>query len=305
MAKIEKIKKGTATIYPATIPQAVVDPETEKTVREELDERANHGYESNPKSLKEVDDEKADHGYDVEETQKTLKEVDTLATQNAEDISQLAGDVEQNSYVKITNLVTNGNFSNGLNGWSVTGQGTASYSNNLATIAGTGTGPINLVQNTVHEASPNDKIYVKAKRKRIVGEQALFFRFESRSGGQVTAIQVSSPFGEYSYDSILATLQEVFVEGNLRFAYQSYFGSGVSNLGTSSEIGNIVVVNLTKTFGAGNEPTKEEMDLLISILGIDYFEGEITIPAQKIMQWELALIRKNKNAIIALGGTII
>lgn len=94
-------------------------------------------------------------------------------------------------------------------------------------------------------------------------------------------------------------------EGKLRFRYQHYFNTGVSNLGISSEIGNIVIVNLTKTFGAGNEPTEEEMDLLISTLGIDYFEGEITIPAQKVMQWQLALIRKNKNAIIALGGTII
>jgi hypothetical protein len=221
------------------------------------------------------------------------------------DLDQLAGDVEQNSYVKITNLVTNGNFSNGSDKWSVTGQGTASYSNNLATITGTGTGNVSFVQDTIHKASPNDKIYVKAKRKRIVGEQFLFIRFESLSGGQATAIQISSTFGEYSYDSVLATLSGGYVEGNLKFVYQHYHGSGVSNLGTSSELGNIVVVNLTKTFGAGNEPTKEEMDLLISTLGIDYFEGEITIPAQKVMQWQLALIRKNKNAIIALGGTII
>ena len=65
---------------------------------------------------------------------------------------------------------------------------------------------------------------------------------------------------------------------------------------------NFMRINLTETFGAGNEPTEEEMNLLLDILGIDYFEGEITIPAQKIiMQWDLALIRKNKNAIIALG----
>ncbi len=94
MAKIEKIKKGTATIYPATIPQAVIDPTSGKSARAELDEKAKHGYESNPKSLKEVDDAKAEHGYDAEDTPKTLKEVDTLATQNAEDLSQLAGDVK-------------------------------------------------------------------------------------------------------------------------------------------------------------------------------------------------------------------
>lgn len=127
MAKIEKIKKGTATIYPATIPQAVVDPTSGKSARTELDEKANHGYDSAPKTLKAVDEAKVDktsivgeigqgetsvmhqkavtdelgtkasHGYAVEETQKTLKQVDTIATQNAEDISQLAGDVSDST----------------------------------------------------------------------------------------------------------------------------------------------------------------------------------------------------------------
>src|SRR5699024_8750690 len=70
-------------------------------------------------------------------------------------------------------------------------------------------------------------------------------------------------------------------------------------------VDNFIAVNLTETFGKGSEPTKEEFELLLDILGTDFFEGEITIPAQKVMQWQLALIRKNKNAIIALGGTII
>lgn len=38
MAKIKKIKEGTATVYPATIPQAVIDPTTGKSVRTELNE---------------------------------------------------------------------------------------------------------------------------------------------------------------------------------------------------------------------------------------------------------------------------
>jgi hypothetical protein len=57
MAKIEKLKKGTSTIYPATIPQAVVDPTSGKSARAELDEKANHGYTAEPKTLKQVDDE--------------------------------------------------------------------------------------------------------------------------------------------------------------------------------------------------------------------------------------------------------
>ena len=40
MAYIKKIKEGTETIYPATIPQAVVDPTSGKSVRTELNEKA-------------------------------------------------------------------------------------------------------------------------------------------------------------------------------------------------------------------------------------------------------------------------
>lgn len=116
MAKIEKLKKGAATIYPATIPQAVVDPTSGKSARAELDEKANHGYDSAPKTLKEVDEAKVDktsivgetgqgetsvmsqkavtdelatkasHGY--ESSPKTLKEID-------DSVSQLAGDVKE------------------------------------------------------------------------------------------------------------------------------------------------------------------------------------------------------------------
>ena len=118
MAKIEKLKKGTSTIYPATIPQAVVDPTSGKSAREELDEKADHGYDSAPKTLKAVDEAKVDktsivgetgqgetsvmhqkavtdelgtkasHGY--ESSPKTLKQVD-------DSISQLAGDVSDST----------------------------------------------------------------------------------------------------------------------------------------------------------------------------------------------------------------
>lgn len=118
MAKIEKLKKGTATIYPATIPQAVVDPESGKSARAELDEKANHGYDSAPKTLKAVDEAKVDkssivgetgqgettvmhqkavtdklalkasHGY--ESNPKTLKEVD-------DGLAQLAGEVSDST----------------------------------------------------------------------------------------------------------------------------------------------------------------------------------------------------------------
>ena len=63
-----------------------------------------------------------------------------------------------------------------------------------------------------------------------------------------------------------------------------------------------IIINLTETFGSGNEPTKEEMDKLIKITG--YIDGEYALNNKEMLIWTLALIRRNKNAIITLGGTI-
>jgi hypothetical protein len=116
MATIQKLEKGGETIYPPTIPQAVVDPDTGERLNVTLGKKAEHGYDSAPKTLKEVDEAKVDktsivgetgqgetsvmsqkavtdelgtkasHGY--ESSPKTLKEVD-------DSVSQLAGDVKE------------------------------------------------------------------------------------------------------------------------------------------------------------------------------------------------------------------
>ena len=61
-----------------------------------------------------------------------------------------------------------------------------------------------------------------------------------------------------------------------------------------------MAINLTAIFGAGNEPTKEEMDKLIEVTG--YIDGEYALNNKEMLIWTLALIRRNKNAIVALGG---
>ncbi len=100
MAKIKKIQRTVdgvlTTEYPVTIHQAVVDVETDETldvtltnIKNDITNKANHGYESNPKTLKEVDDEKADHGYDS--APKTLKAVDEAKV----DKSSIVGETGQ------------------------------------------------------------------------------------------------------------------------------------------------------------------------------------------------------------------
>ncbi len=209
---------------------------------------------------------KANHGYGEGEEPKTLKEV------------------EDNASVKIENLVVNGDFRNGTAGWS----GSSSISVVDGWLEVTSTSVASRAELFIPNIPIGSKIYVQLK-----SQPSDYLAFEIwETGGIQTWINAATG-GKFS--AIRTTTTNTTIRLN---TFQNA-------IGRIAYIGDVMLINLTATFGAGNEPTKEEMDLLISTLGTDYFEGEITIPAQKIMQWQLKLIRKNKNAIIVLGGTII
>lgn len=66
-----------------------------------------------------------------------------------------------------------------------------------------------------------------------------------------------------------------------------------------------MIINLTETFGAGNEPTREEMDTLIGLVPDNFWEGTLNPTKKLLLNWQLKMIRQNRNAILALGGTIV
>lgn len=79
MAKIKKIQRTVdgvlRTEYPVTIHQAVVDVETDETldvtltnIKNDITNKADHGYDSAPKTLKAVDEAKVDKSSIVGET---------------------------------------------------------------------------------------------------------------------------------------------------------------------------------------------------------------------------------------------
>lgn len=68
---------------------------------------------------------------------------------------------------------------------------------------------------------------------------------------------------------------------------------------------DFIVINMTNVFGTGNEPTKLEMDELMKVIPNGWWDGELSLTQKQFITWQLNLIRKNTNAIIALGGTIV
>lgn len=130
--------------------------------------------------------------------------------------------------------------------------------------------------------------------------------------------------GEVVYNACWARSNELEVgfeigKGYIRSRYSltsefelcSYFGAITDTLSSGFALGadtskevqvtNCIAISLTEVFGAGNEPTKEEMDTLIRQIG--WFEGTRTLKQTETTNWLLKLIRENKNAIVALGGS--
>ena len=226
---------------------------------------------------------KANHGYASIEVAKTLKEVD------------------DNASVKIENLIVNGDFradtprNISAFGWyppTYTFDTTIKKVNlrSLKCEANRSDVRTGILKSGL---STTDKYYFAGWIYANGNGQTSLIK--SNTGAGVGGTNKNHSINQWAYRSFVHTSSTGFL------------GIVTSDIGTGNAIwfDGFKLINLTETFGAGNEPTKEEFELLLATLGVDYFEGEITIPAQKIMQWQLKLIRKNKNAIIALGGTII
>src|SRR5699024_11215270 len=58
-------------------------------------------------------------------------------------------------------------------------------------------------------------------------------------------------------------------------------------------VDNAQLINLTDTFGAGNEPTKEEMDRLIKITG--YIDGEYALNNKEMLGHLMSGIGEKAN----------
>lgn len=131
-----------------------------------------------------------------------------------------------------------------------------------------------------------DKIYC-----RFTIDSPISTQVDWRVGG------VSNPISYVPGESTISFVKTVRSISNFMYLYTQDFTPTML-----IKLDNVEAINLTQTFGAGNEPTKEEMDELIKVTG--YIDGEYALNNKEMLTWTLALIRRNKNAIITLGGTI-
>ena len=165
------------------------------------------------------------------------------------------------------NLVVNGDFRNGTTGWF--------FSNVTSSLL---TGGI-LMQKTNTESLMRMHTTGTVVTGGIYYSRALLKCSISPSANDVMFGQFNSSLSvnssHISYTQSTTDLQVLSIRGTMGQPANFFFtgvGAKSTYTGTISVYG-IRVINLTATFGAGNEPTKEQCDLLFA----NYFEGSKNI----------------------------
>lgn len=190
--------------------------------------------------------------------------------------------------VKITNLLANSDFSGGKGVWASI-NGTFNVNSEVGELLATSSGGRLMLVSVFYPAG----IYYTSANIKSTSPNVCVLGV---IGTPVIYHSGSNQWQRLSVICTIATDQTInpqFVRDNRASAYDTVY------------IDNIININLTAVFGSGNEPSKQEMDTLISLVPNNWWNGELKASQKLLLNWQLKMIRQNRNAIIALGGTII
>lgn len=193
-------------------------------------------------------------GWFAKETPKLLPSYDWLKrTQNAS-----------------TNLVQNGDFSNGTTGWGSV-NGTIGAASGALVITGDGTGTTPAANATPQNFPSGDKWYCAAS-VRVTNASATTMRTRFIAG-YLDVDQASPVSGTWYAQSGTLTIASSITAAAI--VVTATYADAATSSGKSQEVKNPLVINLTKIFGAGLEPTKTEMDVLLSRYPNSWFNGTV------------------------------
>ncbi len=214
-----------------------------------------------------------------------IKKVETNLTQHKLDYENVKFSME--------NEVANGDFSGGTTGWSVI-NGTFSILDRIGILTGDGTNTTSTISQISKMKRNGQMVYAKAK-VRVTNDVCKAIRLNL--GGNYTQELIENPIQNewYELSGIVSTMND---NATYYIGVQQLYVDSTTSAGKVLEIdGNygILVINLTEIFGAGNEPTKLEMDELMKVIPNGWWDGELTVTQKQIALWQLNLVSKKVN----------
>lgn len=123
----------------------------------------------------------------------------------------------------------------------------------------------------LNDVNIGDILYVNMNTEKL----NLDIYGEFWAGLAPTLSDIASPLSKIN-NGLFTTLLDARTSGGM-------FHLAGDRIANKVALNTILIINLSKSFGVGNEPTKEAMDLLISEQG-GYFEGELQVPQESFNQ---------------------
>lgn len=212
-----------------------------------------------------VDTYKDQEVVDARNGELTLKNK-ILAMDSASSVLEQA--VMQETMKPYESILKNGNFALGTSRWIKTwSTDTITSADNSLSINGLPTAEIcGARQYGSQVYNAGDKIFVKFKAK-VTNDSCLSIRVGyggSVSGGETVA-KITFPVKDVEYD-----ISHVFTlgtgSGDLYIGILQYYNTAVVTEGKVMVISDVVTIDLTKTFGLGNEPTETDMSGILPSL---------------------------------------
>lgn len=166
---------------------------------------------------------------------------------------------------KFPNIIRFGNMTD-VKVWG-NGGSTSSIANNILTNTGNGSASTpNTAQQIWKRTYTGQKIYIKAKIK-VTNSVCLKIDLYTFDGADaVYASSVNNPMQGQEYVLSGICTQVASVNNFYMFIRHIYADNAAAN-GKSIEISQAMACDLTDTYGAGNEPVKEEIDAIINKFG--------------------------------------
>lgn len=178
-------------------------------------------------------------------------------------------------YMPASNLITSGDLSS-VTGWLKNSSDTIAILNNIGTVTGGGANTEILLSQAAMDFSLNDKIFTKCKiRVRGAGCTQLKCRFLSGYKDVV----IASPVEGQWY-----TINELFNTGGagnwVPIAITATYPDTATQSGKQLEIDGVygaMLVNLTTSYGTGNEPTIPQFNTILSRFANSFFSGTVNL----------------------------
>ena len=222
----------------------------------------------------------------AEETATANNKISSVKGKTFADVDARLEDVEFDTAMMGTNLITNGDFSNGTTGW-VPYNATIAIENGRAKVQPTGQWAT--IGKSLYGVTIGKKFYFRVD---IEGGPGLYW------GNTNVGFGITSAVNKTFAAVITATSSDITVG----------VGDNKSSSWPPFYVDNLLLIDLTAAFGAGNEPTAEQMDGILAKFTNSWFNGTANLfranaTLNKLMAIDARTEFDAKNEVVNGGGS--